>query len=43
MHSALDALRLDRLFVIHAGRNSWSLADQVEAVPLAGLTERLAA
>jgi uncharacterized protein len=43
MRTALDALRLDRLFVVHAGRESWSLADRIEAVPLAGLTERLTA
>ena len=43
MRSALEALRLDRLFVVHAGRESWPLADRVEAVPLAGLAERLAA
>jgi hypothetical protein len=41
MRSALDALRLDRLFVIPAGRESWPLADRIEAVPLALLMERL--
>jgi predicted AAA+ superfamily ATPase len=43
MKSALDSLRLERLFVIHAGAQSWPLAERVEAVALAGLFERLAA
>jgi hypothetical protein len=40
MKSALDALRLDRLFVVHAGTKSWPLADRVEALPLGELFER---
>ena len=34
MRHALNDLRLDRLTVIHAGRHSFPLAKNVEAVPL---------
>jgi len=37
MRSALEVLRLDRLIVVHAGREAWPLAEGVEAVPLAAL------
>ena len=42
MKSALDDLRLDRLFVVHAGTTSWPLAERVEALPLGELFERTA-
>lgn len=41
MRSALEALRLDRLFVIHAGRDAWPLADRVEAVPLSHIVQSI--
>lgn len=41
MKSALDALRLDRLFVVHAGATAWPLAERVEALPLGELFERV--
>ena len=40
MRSALDALELDRLYVIHAGRQSWSLAEHIEALALSQLIDR---
>ena len=42
MKSALDALHLERLFVVHAGTGTWPLAEHVEALPLQKLFERLA-
>lgn len=42
MKSALDALRLERLFVVHAGEGAWLLAERVEALPLKELFERVA-
>ncbi len=33
MRSALDDLQLDRLIVVHAGAERFSLADRVEAIP----------
>ncbi len=42
MRSALAALRLERLYVVHAGRQAWSLAERVEAIPLHDLFGRLA-
>lgn len=43
MKSALESLRLERLFVVHAGAKSWPLAERVEAVPLRDLFQRLTA
>lgn len=40
MRSALDALGLDRLFVVHAGRDSWPLAERIDALALAQLASR---
>lgn len=37
MRSALDNLKLDRLYLIHAGRQGWPLAERIEALPLAEL------
>ena len=34
MHSALEALRLDRVDVIHAGTVTYPMADRIRAVPL---------
>ena len=42
MKSAVNALRLEKLYVVHAGGASWPLGERVEALPLAGLFERLA-
>lgn len=42
MRSALELLRLERLYVIHAGDRSWPLAERADAVPLGGMFERLA-
>jgi hypothetical protein len=33
MHHALADLRLDRLYVVHAGEHRFALRDRVEAVP----------
>mgnify|MGYP001566005678 CR=1 FL=1 len=35
MRSALEDLRVDRLYVIHAGRDTFPLAERITAVPLA--------
>lgn len=35
MHSALEQLRLDGLYVVHAGRDRFPLANRIEAMPLA--------
>ena len=35
--SALEQLRLDRLYVVHAGRERFPLAKGTEAMPLADL------
>ncbi|MBI4623086.1 MAG: hypothetical protein HY736_07695 [Verrucomicrobia bacterium] len=32
MHTALHDLKLERLFVVHPGRNSYVMNDQTEAV-----------
>ncbi len=37
MHSALEQLHLDRLYVVHAGRDRFPLAKGIEAMPLADL------
>jgi len=42
MKSALDALQLERLFVVHAGAGAWPLAERIEALPLGELFERAA-
>ena len=38
MHIALDDLRLDRLYVVHAGDRSFELADRVQAITLQDVT-----
>lgn len=40
MRSALDTLGLDRLFVVHAGRESWPLAERIDALALTQLASR---
>lgn len=40
-HSALADLKLDRLDVVHAGRDSFPLADRVRALALRRLLEDL--
>lgn len=35
MRSALEHLRLDRLHVVHAGRDAYPLAERIDALPLA--------
>lgn len=35
MHSALEHLRLDDLYVVHAGRDRFPLAERIAALPLA--------
>jgi len=35
MHSALEHLRLDALYVVHAGRDRFPIAERIEALPLA--------
>jgi hypothetical protein len=39
MRSALEALSLDELVVIHAGAESYPLASRIRAVAVAGLRE----
>lgn len=41
MRSALDVLRLDKLYVVHAGAESWPMDKRIAALPLAGLFEQL--
>lgn len=43
MRSALATLRLERLFVVHAGAESWPMDECIEAVPLGGLFGHLRA
>jgi predicted AAA+ superfamily ATPase len=43
MRSALEVLRLDRLYVVHAGKEAWPMGERVEALPLAVLPARLRA
>lgn len=38
MRSAREALQLERLFVVHAGRDAWPMAEHIEALPLADIT-----
>ena len=37
MRSALEVLKLERLYVVHAGKTSWPLAEKVTALHAAGL------
>lgn len=37
MHSALEHLCLDRLYVVHAGRDSFQLTENIAALPLADI------
>lgn len=39
MRSALADLKLDRLYVIHAGRNSFPLTEEIQAIALCRLQE----
>ena len=41
MHSALTDLKLDRLYVIHAGRHSFPLTEEIQAIALCRLQEDL--
>lgn len=41
MRSALDVLRLEKLYVVHAGATAWPMAGRIAALPLAGLFEHL--
>lgn len=41
MRSALDALRLEKLYVVHAGADAWPMDERIAALPLAGLFEQL--
>lgn len=41
MRSALDVLRLDKLYVVHAGADAWPMDDRIAALPLARLFEHL--
>lgn len=42
MHTALHDLKLQRLFVVHPGKESYEMNDQTEAVGIANLRARLA-
>lgn len=39
MRSALDVLRLEKLYVVHAGVGAWPMDKRIAALPLAGLFE----
>ncbi len=41
MRSALSDLRLDTLYVIHAGEHSFSLGERIRAVPIGGLLDEI--
>lgn len=41
MHSALEQLHLDRLYVVHAGRDRFPLAKSIEAMPLADVAREV--
>lgn len=41
MHAAVAALNLERLFVIHAGREAWPMTERIEALPLSDIARRL--
>lgn len=41
MRSARDVLRLDRLYVVHAGKDAWPMDERIAALPLAGLFEQM--
>jgi predicted AAA+ superfamily ATPase len=41
MRSALDVLRLDKLYVVHAGKDAWPIDERIAALPLAGLFEQM--
>jgi hypothetical protein len=43
MRIALADLQLERLLVVHAGDESWPMAERVEAVSIRSLPERLPA
>jgi predicted AAA+ superfamily ATPase len=42
MHIALEDLKLERLFVVHPGNDSYEMNDRTEAVAITSLRERLA-
>jgi uncharacterized protein len=42
MKSAMESLRLEKLYVVHAGNRAWPLGERIEAVPLSALFEHLA-
>jgi predicted AAA+ superfamily ATPase len=39
MRSALDVLRLEKLYVVHAGADAWPMDERIAALPLTGLFE----
>lgn len=41
MRSALDVLRLEKLYVVHAGAETWPMDERIAALPLAELFEHL--
>ena len=41
MHTALHDLKLDRLFVVHPGKDSYAMNEQTEAVAITNLRARL--
>jgi predicted AAA+ superfamily ATPase len=41
MRSALENLGLEKLYVVHAGRDAWPMAENIEAVPLAQVWQKL--
>jgi hypothetical protein len=43
LHSALDTLRLDRAYVVHAGEHTFPMDDRVTALAATAVHETLAA
>lgn len=41
MRSALDVLRLEKLYVVHAGAETWPMDERIVALSLAGMVEHL--
>ena len=41
MRSALSDLRLDTLYVVHAGEHAFSLGERIRAVPIGGLLDEI--
>jgi predicted AAA+ superfamily ATPase len=43
MHTALNDLKLDHLFIVHPGEQTYSSHDRIEGIPLSAVKEKLSA